>query len=222
MWRIVRAELRYNRLNFLLFLAFASLGCIYGVYSSMALFIAWLMMFLAVNNWNAFRIKEKRDFQLAQLPVSARKIALARMMMIIIPGLVFITLCIAINVAVDPDQPINIRVVMMLFGIVLAVFSLALMFRDRFIGTKALKQGKAVIIGLGSLLLVANIYSFFVLRKLAGSGRGEPPRLVRTIAFLTKHNPSTSNINTLVFLAVCLTLACLTIVTFGRRRTNIE
>lgn len=221
MWQIVRAELKYNRLNFLLFLAFASLGCIYGVYRSMALFLAWMMMFLAVNNWNAFRIKEKRDFQLVQLPVSARKIALARMMMIIVPGLVFIALCVAINVAVDPDQPLNIRVVIMLFGIVLAVFSLALMFRDRFIGTRTLKQGKAVIVVVLSLALVANIYMFFAVRKVAGSD-GERPLLFRATAFLAEHNPSTSNLNTLVFLGVCLALASLTIVTFGRRRTNIE
>lgn len=221
MWRIVRAELKYNRLNFLLFMGFASLGCIYGIYRSMALMLAWLMLFLAVNNWNAFRIKEKRDFQLVQLPVSARKIALARLIMIVIPGLVFIALCIAINVAADPDQPLNIRVALMLFGIVLAIISLALMFRDRFVGTKALKQGKTAIIVLASLLLVANFYTFFAVRRVASFG-GERPHLVRAISYLAEHNPSTSSLNTLLFMAVCLALASLTIVTFGRRKTNIE
>lgn len=220
MWQIVRAELKYNRLNFLIFLGIVSLGCIYGVYRPMALFVAWVMMFLAVNNWNAVRIKEKRDFQLAQLPVSARRIALARLMLIVIPGLVFIVLCVAINVAVDPDHPINIRAVLMLFGLVVAIFSLALMSRDRFLGTKALKRGKATLVVITSLLLVANIYTFFAVRSAEATGR--VPVLVHVAKFLIDHNPSATTPRTLIFLAVCLGLACLTMITFQRRKTHIS
>jgi hypothetical protein len=221
MWRIVRAELKYHRVNYLLFLGFVSLVCIYGVYHPMAIMIAWTMMFLAVNNWNAFRIKEKRDFQLVQLPVPRRKIAYARLALIMIPGLVFMGLCIAINVAVDPDQPINVRVVLMLYGIVVAIFSLALMFRDRFLGTKALKGGKAVIAVLLAAGVAANIYGLIAARKAAAAGLA-PPLFVRAIELFKKYNPSASNPRVLAFLGVCLVLACLTVVTFERRRTHIE
>lgn len=221
MWRIVRAELKYNRLNFLLFLGIVSLACIFGVYRSMALMLAWMMMFLAVNNWNAFRIKEKRDFQLVQLPVSTRRIAYARLALIMIPGLVFIALCIAINVAVDPNQPINVRVVLVLYGIVVAIFSLVLMFRDRFLGTKALKGGKALIVVLLAAGVAANIYGLIVARRASAAGLA-PPLFVRAIELFKEYNPSASNPRVLAFLGVCLVLACLTVVTFDRRKTHIE
>jgi hypothetical protein len=221
MWRIVRAELKYNRVNYLLFLAIVSLVCIYGVYRPMALMIAWTMMFLAVNNWNAFRIKEKRDFQLVQLPVPTRKIAYARLALIMIPGVVFIGLCIAINVAVDPDRPINVRVVLMLYGIVVAIFSLAFMFRDRFLGTKALKGGKAFLVVLLAGGVAANIYGLIAARRAVAAGAA-PPLFVRTIELLKEYNPSATNPRVLGFLAVCLMLAFLTVVTFERRKTHIE
>ncbi len=39
-------------------------------------------MFIMVNNWNAFRIEEKRSFQLAQLPLPAITAGMARFVLI--------------------------------------------------------------------------------------------------------------------------------------------
>jgi predicted PolB exonuclease-like 3'-5' exonuclease len=49
----------------------------------------------------------------------------------------------------------------------------------------------------------------------------EPPAIVRFFDFVENHNPTTSNLNTAIFLIISLVLAGLTIETFARRRSQI-
>ena len=223
MWRILKAEIKYNRTNFLLFLIMIPVVLIYAVYrpSGMPHFIVWLMAFLMVNTWNALRIREKREFQLVQLPVSVRELALARMLMVLISPAIFVGVYAALYFTANPGGAINLRVVLTLYGLIVILFSLAFIFRDRFIGGKLLKQGKTAVMILVGLGVVANIYGLIAFRR-ARDSNGPPPAFIRALVYVFENNPSTTNMRTVVFVAVSLGLAFLTIVTFRRRRTYIE
>lgn len=223
MWRILRAELNYNRLNFMIFLSLLPPVLVYSVLrsSSVPLIIVWLFALLAVNNWNAFRIREKREFQLVQLPVSVRQLALARLTMLLLAPAVFMTLYGLLQAVANPGAQVNTRVLITLYASLVLVFSLAFMFRDRFLGSKLLKQGKIALVAAGVLLLAANFYALMIARRGLDPG-SEPPAIVRVLGYIFENNPSTTTMRTAIFLAICLGLAFLTIVTFSRRRTYIE
>ena len=221
MWRIVRAELSYNRLTFLAFLVIMSMLSIYSAYRPTTYLMAWLMLFLGVNTWLAVRIREKRDSQLILLPVSENKIAMARILMILLPGAVFLGVFSLMYQAMDPARPLNFRVILMIYGVVVTIFSLALIFRDTFIGTRALRRGKIILVVLVGALFLANIYTFLQARRAHDIGV-DPPVFVRLIRYIEEHNPATSDLNTAVFLLISFTLALLTVATFRRRKAHIE
>jgi LPXTG-motif cell wall-anchored protein len=221
MWRIVEAELRYNTLNFIFFLALVAIVGLVTTYRPATHVLAWMLAFLGVNNWLASRIREKRNLQLVQLPIPAGRIALARLLMILLPAGVFLGLFSLIYQATGPESHINIRVILMLFALVVTIFSIALIFRDTFVGTKALRQGKVILVVLFSAIAMLNLYTFMIARRVAGTD-AEPPALIRIIRFVEEHNPSTSNTSTVAFLAIGFVLACLTLLTFKRRKTHIE
>jgi LPXTG-motif cell wall-anchored protein len=221
MWRIVEAEIRYNRLNFIFFLALVVIVGLVTTYGPITHVLAWMMAFLGVNNWLAFRTREKRNLQFVQLPVSAGRIALARLLMILLPVGVFLGLFSLMYRATGPQSQINIRVILMLFALVVSIFSIALIFRDTFVGTKALRHGKVILVVLLSATAMLNFYTFMIARRVAGTN-AEPPALIRLIRFVDQHNPSTSNTSTVAFLAIGLGLAGLTLLTFKRRKTHIE
>jgi hypothetical protein len=95
------------------------------------------------------------------------------------------------------------------------------MFRDTFLGTRFLKGGKILIVVLIGLGVAANIYAIVVFRKVSEAG-GETPAFISGIRYLIDNNPSTTTARTLLFLAVCLAAALLSMVTFTRRRTHLE
>jgi hypothetical protein len=239
MWQILRAEFAYSRVNYLLFLVFIPMLLIFGLYGSYSppLYVAWLFTFLMVNGWNASRIKEKREMQLAQLPVSNREVALVRTLMVTVPPAAIMLIYLAVHLLIRPGLsleteasaalapggalPLPVRGLLTLYGLVVLVFSLAFMFRDTFLGTRFLKGGKILIVVLIGLGVAANIYAIVVFRKVSASG-GEPPAFISAIRYLMENNPSTSTARTLIFLGVCLASALLSIVTFIHRRTHLE
>ncbi|MGD8628646.1 MAG: hypothetical protein PVH52_06155 [bacterium] len=239
MWRVLRAEFAYSRINYLVFLVFIPMALIFGLFrpSSSSLYIAWLMTFLMVNVWNASRIKEKREIQLAQLPITSRSRALVRVLMVAIPPALVLLLYVFIHMLMSPALPgapdanavtaeagvsaLPIRGLLTLYGTVILVFSLAFVFRDTFLGTRFLKRGKILLILLIGLGVAANIYAFIAFRQASETG-AKPPAIVAAIGYLIENNPSTSAARTTVFLAVCLASALLSMLTFTRRRTHLE
>jgi len=239
MWRVLRAEFAYSRINYLIFLVFIPMLLIFGLYgpSSTSLYVAWLATFLMINFWNASRIKEKRGLQLAQLPVPYRDLALVRILMVAVPSAVILLLYLVIHLLMRPvlpvppyadialplssALPIPLRGLLTLYGLVVLVFSLAFMFRDTFLGTRFLKQGKILLVALIGLGVGANVYGIVAFRQASETGAA-PPAIIAAIGYLIENNPSTSAARTAVFLAVCLACALLSIVTFTRRRTHLE
>jgi hypothetical protein len=108
----------------------------------------------------------------------------------------------------------------MFWGLLVIAYSLAFIFRDRFIGTRALMRGKIMLVAaLGGLLLL-NLWTMISVNRARAQG-GPLPAIVRVFDFVERHNPTTSNLNMLVWLAVSLVLAYLTIETYARRRSQI-
>jgi len=239
MWRILRAEFAYSRINYVIFLVFIPMLLIFGLYrpSSSALYVAWLATFLMINGWNATRIKEKRELQLAQLPVASPEVALVRLLMVSVPPAFILLLYVAVHLLLRPSLPVPadagiaipvsnwlsmpVRALLTLYGLVVLVFSLIFIFRDTFLGTRFLKQGKILLVILIGFGVAANIYGIALARRVSATG-AQPPAAIRALGYLIENNPSTTTARTLVFLVVCLACALLSILTFTRRRTHLE
>ena len=222
MWQLIRSELRYNWLKFGLFLAAVPLLFLIELrYREVgASFFAFILLMMMVNTWYALQIREKRDFQHIQLPLSTRRIALARILMVILLSAGFVCFFVALRLALRPEVPLNPRLVLSAAGGVILVFSLAFMFRDRFLGSKNLMRGKLLLVALLGATLVANVLTFTAGDRAREQG-AEPPAIIRVFDFFERHNPTTTNLATAIFLAVSLALAALTVETFARRRSQI-
>jgi len=223
MWRIIKAEFVYNRVNYLIFLAFLLPVLAYAGLRQSALpaFMAWLFMFLMVNNWNALRIREKRSFQLSTLPLPSRTVGTARLMMIVLLSGSFLLIFGMLQAILIPGGGSGVRPLLCLFALTLAIFSGALMFRDRFVGSKMLAQGKIIIVAVLGLGVVANFYFLVTARRAYETGQMRPA-FIRAIEWAFEHNPAASNAGTVGCVLVGLGLGLLSVYTFTRRRTHVE
>jgi hypothetical protein len=223
MWRIVRAEIAYNRLNHLIFLALVVPLLAYAVLHESVIpgFIAWLFMFLMVNNWNATRIREKRSFQLAQLPLPTLTVGMARFVLIVVLSGSFLMTYGILQAIIAPQGAAGIRVLLCLFALTVAIFAAVLMFRDRFVGSKALAQGKMILVAVGGAAVLGNVYLLIAAKRAAESGIA-PPAFIRAIEWGVEHNPAGSSLWTALFVLVSLGLGLLSAYTFTRRRTHVE
>jgi hypothetical protein len=223
MWHILKAEIEYNKLNYALFLLLLVPVLTYGALreSAAPAFLAWLFMFLMVNNWNAFRIREKRSFQMVQLPVAARTVGMARLALLVFFSGSYIGIYALLHAIILPGSAIGGRIILSLFALTVGVFALALMFRDRFVGTRALKQGKVLLVVLLGLAVVANFYLLILARRAAESHAAEPG-FVKVIEFAAAHNPTRTAGGTALFVVICLGLGLLSAFTFARRKTHVE
>jgi hypothetical protein len=222
MWRILEAEIRYNWLNFVVMLALVPLVLALQLryHSDYLAFLVYFLMLLSVNGWNVRYIQEKRDYQCAQLPVAARKVAAARILVVLLGCGVFTGWFVGLRAAFAPSVHGNFRVPLTLWGFLVIAYALAFIFRDRFIGSRALMRGKILLVAALGALVILNLFTMIS----AGRPRPEgapPPLMVRVFEFIELHNPTTSNINTAVWLVVSLVLAYLTIESYARRRSQI-
>jgi hypothetical protein len=223
MWRLIKSEFKYNWINFSLFLAAIPLLFLVQLrYRDIgASFFSFILLVLMINTWNALQIREKRDFQYIQLPLPIRRLALARILIVLISCAAFVGLFVVLHLAFLRAAPVNTRLFLTILGLVVSVFSLAFMFRDRFLGSKALMRGKVVLVTLLAGTLLLNIMTWMAINQAKRQG-SEPPGITRVFEFVEQHSPTASNLNTAIFLAVSLGLAYLTIETFARRRSQIS
>ena len=223
MWRIVRAEIAYNRLNYLIFLAFLFPALAFDAIreSATPTFLVWLFMFIMVNNWNAFRIREKRSFQLSQLPLPTLTVGMARFMLIVLLSGSFLAVYGVLQAIVMPETATGVRILLCLFALTVAVFAAGLIFRDRFVGSKALGKGKMIVVAVLGAGVLANIYFLILARRASETGQVRPA-FIRAIEWGFEHNPAGSNLGTAVCVLFGLGLGLLSAYTFTHRRTHVE
>jgi hypothetical protein len=222
MWRLVSAELKYSRMGIL---AWLSLAPILGAYEIASRYDAphptlLILLSLTASIWLSAYNRERHDALHMTLPVSTRQVALARMAVVLIlctalPGLYGL-----VHLAFNAWGTIRFEYVVDVYAFTLIVFSVGLMFRDRFIGSKALMRGKMILVG---TLLVALVFVMITLMQArrAGLSGPEAPLAVRVIHYFRHHNPLADPLGVLVFLGAGLLMLYLTTHTFAWRRRHL-
>lgn len=222
MWQVIKAEFKYRWMNFALFSASVPVLLLLQLHYQDASigFLSFILLVLMINNWNAFQIREKRDFQHIQLPLPVRRLGLARILIVLISTTAFVGFFAVLHLVFRLGSPLNPRLLVTILAGVVLVFSLVFMFRDRFLGTKALMRGKMLIVAVLAAVLALNIATWVAIDHARKQGL-EPPRASRLFEYIEHHNPASTNLSTLLFLVLSLVLACLTIETFARRRSQV-
>jgi len=222
MWEIVRAELRYSRFGYFVFFASIPLLVMLNVMSEDGerAYVVWFVMVMALNFWNAKRIKEKRDFLLAQLPVSRKDVGWARALMVVLLPAAYLALYALVRGALARPG-LNLNHLAFMFGLTVLMFSPVLIFRDRFVGTRSLLRGKIMLVAILGALFLAGIYMMIVTEDAADAG-GEPPAVLRAFNAVIRNHPFGHPLVLPIFVAASLLLVYVSVLTFQRRRTNVE
>ena len=225
MWRIIRAEVSYHKYMFLAFLAampaliiHEMIGPVERVHPA---FIIWMLVFLPVNFWVAFRAKDKRELQFMQLPVKAWEIGAARVIVVLGSALVSTALYTALHVIVTPSAPLHIKAFLVSVAGVTFLYSIVFIVTDRVLGYRGLSDAKIWITVIMAFMVVGNLYLLLATRRMRRAG-GEPPLFIRAISYFFEHHPFSTNLHTTVTVCVIVALALLSVWTFTRRKTQFS
>ncbi|MFQ5824104.1 MAG: hypothetical protein ACE5JB_08635 [bacterium] len=226
MWSILKAEFNYHKKIFLGFSIFVPLLRIYATSPIEDLppnYLMFWMMFLMVQSWYAFRNKEKRERQLTRLPITMRKMALARIFMVIISSLSFIVFYAIMYFVLDPVKPVNQWIWIVSFGIILFGFSvyfiLADLFSDFFRKIGFTKN--TMVVGIALFMIGFALLGLFF--SVTTSATGKPPIPIGPIIqFIKVNNPFGGEYGIAKFMVLSIVSACLSVVTYGHRKSYLE
>ena len=85
MWLIIKTEFEYNKKLFGAVLAFVPLLCFYEfMIAGERKGYVLILIYLATVFWSIFRNREKRELQLARLPISPQQLALVRIVVVLL------------------------------------------------------------------------------------------------------------------------------------------
>jgi len=222
MWEIFKAELQYTRFAYFVFFAAIVLLVLFNVVSTGGerIYVLWFILAMALNYWNARRIREKRDFQLVQIPVGRRDVGRARALMLVLTPAAGLFLYAIVRGAAG-RAGLNFNLLGFIYGLVVIIFAALFMFRDRFVGTKSLVHGKIALIFILGALFAAGVVMMLATEDAMESGV-EPPWFLRAFDAVIRHNPLGHPLYVAGFVAVSLILAYVSTITFQRRKTNVE
>lgn len=222
MWEIFREELRYTRFAFFIFAVMVVLFVLLQVISTGGdrLYVLWFVIVMAINFWNAKRIREKRDFQLAQIPASSRAVGSARALMFTLVPAGYLALY-ALLAGTLGRLGAQLTHLAFLYGLAVLVFALIFMFRDRFVGTRGLVHGKIMLAVALAIIFGAVIAVLISTEDATGTG-ARAPMLLRAFDTVIRHDPLGNPLYVTCFVAASLLLAYVSIITFKRRKTNVE
>lgn len=224
MWHIIKAELIYHKYTFLGFLAFVPLVCYYEfVISEIRIGYVLIISYMLTVFWNVLRNKEKRESQLICLPLSIRRIAAIRILMLVVlcigASLLYSLIYVVLNFR-SPEESIKLLAYL---GIILFGFSIYFAFRDlgfeffvKLGFTKKRVIPIVIVLGVGIQLL-----TLYAILQTRSSGQ-----IHAIMNYLDKINwlfdPSVNNLQITLFFIFSLGLAYLTLFTFGYRRSYIK
>lgn len=222
MWEIFKAELSYSRFAYFIFFAAIVLIVLLQVIGTGGerLYVHWFIIVMAVNFWNAKRIKENRDFLLAQMPVSHSDVGKARALMLVLVPAAAILLYKLLAGTMGPGAA-KLTHLGFVYGLSVSLFALLFMFRDRYVGTRNLMRGKVVLIIILAIMFGTGIVTMIMTEDAAESG-AEPPSFLRAFDVLLRNNLFGNPLYMACFVAGSLLLAYLSVFTFRRRKTNVQ
>lgn len=226
MVQILRAEIKYNLkliVGFFLFLPVTWLLSFNTFEDLSPNYIMFWLMFVMVQSWNSIRNKEIREYQQAALPLVRNQVALARLSMVVVLSLVMIsTHFIAIHL-IQPGRIINLTTVMLPFSILLFMFSLYYLLRDRLLyflrHNRIFKITKERTMGVLMIMVFLGVI-FGMLGMVAFMDR--PTGITTVVDFVIAHNLFSGEFGFEKFFILSLVLSGLTIVTFNHRKSYLE
>jgi hypothetical protein len=226
MVQILRAEIKYNLkliVGFFLFLPVTWLLSFNTFEDLSPNYIMFWLMFVMVQSWNSIRNKEIREYQQAALPLVRNQVALARLSMVVVLSLVMIsTHFIAIHL-IQPGRIINLTTVMLPFSILLFMFSLYYLLRNRLLyflrHNRIFKITKERTMGVLMIMVFLGVI-FGMLGMVAFMDR--PTGITTVVDFVMAHNPFSGEFGFEKLFILSLVLSGLTIVTFNHRKSYLE
>jgi hypothetical protein len=226
MWRLIRSEFDYNRKLFLGLVAvipLLSLLVVYPIEDFSPNLLAFTMTLLMLQNWAVFRNKEKRVCQQIRLPLSLRRIALTRILLVMIASSGYLVLYAFICFGLMTSGRVNYVALSMIFGIILLVFSVYFILRDLLLDffRKLGLTKERMIVALLLVVVGLNILGVYVMIQTNTSGTAPLP-VRATFDFLRRNNPFGGEYGAVKFLALSALLASLTVISFERRKSYLE
>jgi hypothetical protein len=222
MWEIFKEELRYTRFAYFIFAVMVVFFVLLEAMSEDGerLYVLWFVIVMALNFWNAKRIREKRDYQLVQIPASSRDIGGARALMTVIMPAAYLVLyaLLAGTIGRLGSQLVHL---VFIYGLIVLIFALIFMFRDRFVGTRSLQQGKIVLI-IAIAIIFGGVLALMLAADEAAETGAQAPSVIRAFDGVIRHDPLGNPLYVACFVAVSLVLAYASVITFQRRKTNVE
>lgn len=230
MVQILKAEISYNRrviIGYFLFLpviwslSLANSESLLAPFEDLPLsYLMFWLMFIMLQSWNSLRNKEIREFQQTTLPLSRSKVALVRLMVVVILALGVNGVYFVVLKLIRPSHVISLRSVMLPFTIMLAMFSVYFILRDRFLYilrnnriSKITREKSIMILMLLNLFaVIVGFVAFLTRPKVIGS----------IVEFVITHNPFSGEFGFGRFFILSLVLAGLTIVTYNYRKSYVE
>lgn len=224
MWHILRAELDYNKKLVLGSLGFIPLICLFelAVSSERQGYVLLTLYGLTVF-WNIFRNKEKRNRQQARLPLAVREIARARILTIVIAGVVADGLYYMTYFIFNFKRPEEAIKLLAYLGIILVGFSIYFVLSDLSGGVSRKLGVSKKSFKVALILLALGLQAMTVYAIIQTKAAGKPHVFLH---YLDKVNmladPPADDYEIVAFLILSLALACTTVFTYGRRKSYLE
>jgi len=223
MWSIIRTEISYYRYLFLSFFTLMPLFFLFEFLLPEApKFTSFSLILLQAMYWNIFRNKMNRDYQLGTLPLPRWQMALARMLMVILPSLWIVTGYILMYVVIDFQQADSASLIRVIGFLALNICFFAGYFILRDLLLPVLRtnpwfsitkeRSKMILMVIMLFALFMNFY--FLLKRPLG--------LFKVLEWLIKNDPLANGTCVLTWLLIGFGLTGLTLVTFTARKSLLE
>lgn len=225
MFHIFKAEFDYNRYAFMGVLLIVIPICILeAMLEDLPRFYVTIPMFWIGLYWLMIRNKEIREYYFVQLPHSRCKLALARIGMIVLPSLVIMGFYELIHFIFQyrgpANYPVSIKNLVTFLAIILFIFSVYFIMRDfilfflrsnRFFKLRK-EQSKTILL---FAMLAVNILGVFALIM-------RPALIGKVFEYFIHDNPFADVNNVIIFSAITLALAVLSVASYSRRKAYLE
>ena len=163
------------------------------------------------------RAREKRDRQTILLPVPVTMIASIRLLIIIVPCIIFILQLVLLNNLTVYNNVISLKLGTTIFGFILLIYSLFCILYD--LATKRSKNTlRTAQMTIAFLIIIPMILGIIVLILTKNS-----PLLTDQIkTFFTRMNPFSGSLGVIKFFLFSMIIACLSVLTFSNRKSYCE
>jgi len=184
----------------------------------------FMIIVMTATNWNTFRNKENRDYQIARLPISHFHKALSRIGMVIIPGIIISMIYDMTLLLLGVRESQAFHSILIPWGLVIAIMSIYFILRDlflHFLRNNRLfpmnkERTKTLLV---SLLLAINLLGFYFFI----SSVTEKLDFIGIIFRFFGHHPLITTLaGNAIWMGCSLVIAGLSLLTYRIRRYYLE